>query len=169
MDDELRQEVGSAQPPGGRFSRRAFAGGLAAIAGCATLLAAGHTVVGRGNDAPRAVLGSPQAQHRVSPGASPAASPSASPTAGNQITISNFSFMPAKLSVPAGTEVTWINQDDIPHTVTSNDGKTFASQLLDTGDTFRFRFAEPGTYAYHCALHPFMTAQVIVHAQGATS
>ena len=79
-----------------------------------------------------------------------------------QITIDNFSFAPATLTVPAGTEVTWVNHDDIPHTVVSEDKATFTSRALDTDEKFSFTFSKPGTYTYFCSIHPKMTAQVIV-------
>jgi plastocyanin len=82
--------------------------------------------------------------------------------AGRQITIDNFSFAPATLTVPVGTEVTWVNHDDIPHTVVSEDGVTFKSRALDTDEKFSFTLAKPGTYTYFCSLHPKMTGKVIV-------
>lgn len=83
-------------------------------------------------------------------------------SAGAAVTIENFTFSPDTLTVPVGTEVTWENRDDIPHTVTSDDKTTFASSLLDTGDTFSFTFNEAGTFDYFCSVHPTMTAKVIV-------
>ncbi len=79
-----------------------------------------------------------------------------------QVTIDNFSFTPATLTVPAGTEVTWINHDDIPHTVVSDDKATFKSRALDTDEKFTFKFDKPGTYPYFCSIHPKMTAKIIV-------
>ncbi len=81
---------------------------------------------------------------------------------GQQITIDNFSFAPQTLTVPAGTEVTWVNHDDIPHTVVSEDKTTFKSRALDTDEKFSFTFSKPGTYTYFCSIHPKMTAKVIV-------
>jgi plastocyanin len=92
----------------------------------------------------------------------PAACPVSTPAAGASVTIANFAFDPAEVTVPVGTTVTWTNQDDVPHTVTSDDKKTFGSSGLDTGDTFQFRFTKPGTYGYFCSIHPMMTAKVIV-------
>jgi plastocyanin len=79
-----------------------------------------------------------------------------------QITIDNFSFTPTTLTVAAGTEVTWVNHDDIPHTVVSEDKTTFKSRALDTDEKFSFTFSKPGTYTYFCSIHPKMTAKVIV-------
>ena len=77
--------------------------------------------------------------------------------------IDNFAFTPGATRVKAGTTVTWTNRDDIPHTVDSTDGK-FKSAALDTGDNFRFRFTEPGEYAYFCRMHPKMTGSVVVQS-----
>ena len=86
---------------------------------------------------------------------------SAAPLEVAQIRIENFQFSPATLTVPAGTTVTWTNQDGEEHTVTSST-RAFSSAGLDTHETFSHRFDAPGTYAYFCALHPHMTAQIIV-------
>ena len=83
-------------------------------------------------------------------------------TASAAVIIENFTFSPDTLTVPVGTQVTWENRDDIPHTVTSDDKTTFASTLLDTGDTFSFTFDAAGTFDYFCSVHPMMTAKVIV-------
>ena len=76
-------------------------------------------------------------------------------------TIDNFSFAPKELTVKAGTTVAWTNKDDIPHTVTSDDG-AFASPVMDTDQSFQFTFPSPGRFPYHCKLHPKMTGVVIV-------
>jgi plastocyanin len=81
---------------------------------------------------------------------------------GKEITIDNFSFAPQSLSVSVGTEVTWVNHDDIPHTVVSEDLTTFRSRALDTDEKFSFTFSKAGTYAYFCSIHPKMTAKVVV-------
>lgn len=79
----------------------------------------------------------------------------------NEVKIDNFCFTPQTLTVPAGTKVTWINQDDVPHTVTSDD-KLFVSRALDTDQQFSFTFTAPGTYSYYCSVHPKMTGKVVV-------
>ena len=75
--------------------------------------------------------------------------------------IDSFTFVPARLTVKAGTTVTWRNEDDIPHTVTSA-ARLFKSKALDTDDSFSFIFTEPGIYEYFCSLHPRMTATIVV-------
>jgi plastocyanin len=77
------------------------------------------------------------------------------------ITIRNFSFTPPLLTVPAGTTVTWVNEDDEPHTVVEGD-KLFKSHALDTGDKFSFTFTTPGTFKYSCTIHAHMVGAVVV-------
>jgi plastocyanin len=78
------------------------------------------------------------------------------------VTIDNFSFAPMQLEIGAGTQVTWINKDDVPHTVVSIDHKLFKSRALDTDEKFSFTFTTPGTYEYFCSVHPKMTGKIIV-------
>jgi plastocyanin len=75
--------------------------------------------------------------------------------------IGNFMFDKMTLTVRPGTTVTWVNDDDIPHTVVAKD-LSFRSKALDTGDRFSFTFAKPGQFVYFCSLHPRMTATVVV-------
>ncbi len=77
------------------------------------------------------------------------------------VEIRDMKYAPDALTVAAGTKVTWINKDQMPHTVTDR-GRTFASAALDTGDRYTYTFTTPGEFAYFCALHPFMVARVIV-------
>jgi plastocyanin len=78
-----------------------------------------------------------------------------------EVKIDNYSFMPGDLTVAAGTTVTWVNHDDVPHTVRSMDG-AIKSKALDTDDKFSMTFDKPGTYEYFCSIHPKMTAKVLV-------
>ena len=80
-----------------------------------------------------------------------------------RVSIDNFTFTPAALTIEAGTTVTWTNADDIPHAVADSD-KSFRSKALDTDEHFSFTFRQPGTYAYFCSLHPHMTGRIIVAA-----
>lgn len=77
------------------------------------------------------------------------------------VTIGNFTFGPETLTVKAGTTVTWVNGDDIPHTVVAAD-KSFRSKPLDTDDRFAFTFVKPDAYAYFCSIHPHMTGKIMV-------
>jgi plastocyanin len=99
---------------------------------------------------------SPQSRASVSRSALSAGAPATS-----EVKIDNFSFGPAALTISAGTTVTWINRDDIPHTVVSPD-KVFKSKVLDTDEKFSFTFDKPGEYGYFCSVHPKMTGKVVV-------
>jgi plastocyanin len=93
-------------------------------------------------------------------GTDPEAAPKPGP---QQIVIDNFTFSPAKLTVSVGAQVTWVNHDDVPHTVTSTaKPRALDSGTMDTDDQFAHVFTVPGTYNYFCAVHPHMTAQIIV-------
>ncbi len=97
---------------------------------------------------------------RIRPGL--AMSPGDNSASGVSVKIDNFNFGPATITIPVGTTVTWINNDDVPHVVTSDDNKMFKSKPLDTDDRFSFMFTKPGTYNYYCAIHPKMTAKIVV-------
>ncbi len=79
------------------------------------------------------------------------------------IHVDNFTFTPVETTVAPGTTITWVNDDDIPHTVVATDG-TFKSKALDTEDQFTVTMTEPGEYVYFCSLHPRMTGKIIVKA-----
>jgi len=92
-------------------------------------------------------------------GSSAAASSSAGD--GVAVKIDNFSFAPNPLRVARGSEVTWINHDDIPHNVIAAD-KSFSSPVLDTNEKFTHRFTKSGDCSYFCSLHPKMTGKLVV-------
>jgi plastocyanin len=77
-------------------------------------------------------------------------------------TISNFAFTPQIIKVKKGAKVTWTNQDDIPHTVTSDEGTLLNSNRLNKGDSYDKTFTDVGVYRYHCTPHPGMLGVVIV-------
>ena len=89
--------------------------------------------------------------------------PAAAQAAETEVKIDNFTFAPQRITVKAGTTVTWINEDDIPHAIAAT-GKLFKSKVLDTGDRFSFTFTTAGSYEYFCSLHPHMTANIVVEA-----
>jgi plastocyanin len=89
------------------------------------------------------------------------AAPSAPVQDATAISIANFAFQPASLQVAVGTTVTWTNADSTAHTVTSDTG-AFDSGPLAPGASFSQTFMTPGTYTYHCQIHPFMTATIVV-------
>jgi plastocyanin len=78
-----------------------------------------------------------------------------------EVRIAEHRFAPDTVTVQRGTTVRWVNDDDDPHTVTS-DKEAFASPGMDKREAWTFTFAAPGTYTYHCALHPTMTGTVVV-------
>ena len=80
-----------------------------------------------------------------------------------QIVIDNFTFSPTPLTVKAGTTVTWVNHDDIPHSIVCPALKV-KSHPMDTDESFAYRFDQAGTYDYICGLHPHMHGQVVVAA-----
>jgi plastocyanin len=95
----------------------------------------------------------------------PTNTPSSGAKAAVSITsTSGFAFSPNTLSVKVGTTVTWTNNTSAPHTVTSDGGDpaSFNGSLPGTGATFSFTFTTPGTYKYHCSIHPYMTATITV-------
>jgi plastocyanin len=94
--------------------------------------------------------------------AAPAAAQPAAPTEGaTVIHIANLSFAERAIRVHVGTRVRWVNQDQLQHSVTADNG-AFDSGLIDPGRSYERVFERPGDYAYHCTPHPFMTARVIV-------
>ena len=78
------------------------------------------------------------------------------------IAITNYTFAPGKITVHPGDKVTWTNQDSIPHTATSLDGKSFDSGTIDPNASWSFTFSKPGDYKYRCAIHPDMQGEVDV-------
>jgi len=74
-----------------------------------------------------------------------------------------YGFAPATLTVAKGTSVEWSNTTDAPHTVTSDSGTTLASSMINpSGGSFDFTFTQPGTYTYHCTVHPYMKGTIVV-------
>jgi amicyanin len=94
--------------------------------------------------------------------------PSTTTQAGNAVTIQNFAFSPATITVPGGTTVTWTNQDSMQHDVVNlatgptAQGAYFKSEILQKGGAYSFTFDTPGTYPYFCSIHPSMKGTVIV-------
>ena len=78
-----------------------------------------------------------------------------------EVKIDNFSFSPETLTVVVNTAVTWVNKDDVPHVIASND-RVFKSKGLDTDEKYSYTFTKPGTYAYYCSIHPKMTGKIVV-------
>jgi amicyanin len=93
--------------------------------------------------------------------AAPAPSGGEVPAAASaKVSIANFAFDPATLTIKAGTTVVWTNNDVVAHTVTFTDVAN--SPVLNRGDTFSRTFTAPGTFSYICSIHPFMHGTVVV-------
>jgi nitrite reductase (NO-forming) len=133
-------------------------------------------------------VGSPDAGHDPSshggggttpsptPTPNPAPTPAPAPADGHTISMATFMFSPSVLTVQAGTTVTWVNNEDVEHTVADADAATAADrqfdssgqnegkamQMMKKGDTFAHTFTAAGTYHYKCLVHPFMTGTIVV-------
>jgi plastocyanin len=149
-----------------RTRRVVLAKGVLAVG---VLLLAGCSAP-RPDSQPSVTFGSPGASTPGMPGmtgmpstgGAPTATASA-PVAGEQVSIDNFAFAPATLTVKVGGTVTWTNHDEEPHTVAANDG-TFHSPGMGTGATFSHTFPTAGTFDYVCSIHPMMHGTVVVTA-----
>ena len=99
----------------------------------------------------------------ASPTSSSQATADAQSTATNAVSLQNFAFLPASITVKAGTKVTWTNQDDVNHSVINDmSGTGPASSLFGRDATYSYTFTTAGTYTYHCQPHPYMHGTVIV-------
>ncbi|MBB1157437.1 cupredoxin domain-containing protein [Amycolatopsis dendrobii] len=93
----------------------------------------------------------------------PSSSAATASSTANAVAIKDFAFAPAATTVKKGTTVTWTNQDQDAHTVTSTgSGGPLRSPTLQTGQSYQYTFGAPGTFEYLCTIHPFMTATVTV-------
>ena len=102
-----------------------------------------------------------------------------SETETEKIYVEGIAFSESDLTTQAGTTVTWVNRDDVPHTVTSGRGGeqgipgvksgteaqpdgVFAGDLTEDGTSYSFTFEQPGTYRYYCEIHASMRGRVVV-------
>jgi plastocyanin len=84
--------------------------------------------------------------------------------AANEVSIQGMAFSPATLTITAGTTVNWTNIDGVSHTVTSDTAGLFDSGTISgSNGTYSHLFSTAGTFNYHCAFHPSMTAKVVVN------
>ena len=79
-----------------------------------------------------------------------------------KVSIQNFSFKPAHITIKRGTKVRWINKDTAPHTVTANNPRRFDSGRMSKGQSYFHTFKSAGKKRYHCKIHPHMRASVVV-------
>jgi plastocyanin len=106
----------------------------------------------------------PPAQQAPAPQAPPAApAPAAVAPQGQAVAVSiaKFAFAPATITISAGQSITWTNTDPVDHTTTS-DTQVWDSGSLGQNANFTTTFSQPGTYAYHCTIHPFIRGTVVV-------
>jgi len=93
--------------------------------------------------------------------APPPACPPESAGAAGDLLVQNFLFCPVTVNVARGSELRWINRDQVPHTV-SADGDVFDTGNFGRDEPRSIRFDTPGTFTYFCRLHPFMRGTVVV-------
>jgi plastocyanin len=141
-----------------------WAVGVLLLAGCSSSRPAAQPSVTFGSGASGTpgmpgMSGMPAMTGAPSGTASATGSPAA--VAGDQVTIDNFAFSPATLTVKTGSTVTWTNRDEEPHTVAATDG-SFHSPGMGTGATFTHTFATAGKFDYVCSIHPSMHGTVVV-------
>jgi plastocyanin len=144
-----------------RLSTELVLTGVTAIAAAAIMAGCGGPVTAGAAPAPTPVR-SEQSMPGMAMGSGSGAAPAQdAPVATNTVSIQDFAFSPAIVTIKAGTTVTWTNRDQDPHTVTAMSGP-FHSSTLDTGQSFQHTFTTPGHFDYLCTIHPFMTATVVV-------
>jgi plastocyanin len=90
------------------------------------------------------------------------------PAGATTVRIVNLAFDPAQITIATGTAVSWVNEDSVPHTVTSTDG-TFDSGIFDPGANFTWTFDQSGSFPYACQLHPQMRGTVIAEGEAVAS
>ena len=140
------------------------------VVGALLLAACGSNNPGARAAAPTTVVQAPAVTPTPTLTPTPTIAPSAqTPVSGStqMLMIMNdsngsFGFNPSTLTIRVGTTVIWKNVSSAPHTVTSDDGQTFDSGNIAVGGTFRFTFRNAGTFSYHCNIHPYMRARIVV-------
>lgn len=80
-----------------------------------------------------------------------------------QVGIDNFTFSPAILAATAGTTITWVNHDDIPHSIVCP-ALGLKSRAMDTDQSFSCRLDQVGSFEYFCGIHPQMKGKLVVSA-----
>lgn len=78
------------------------------------------------------------------------------------VEIKGFAFNPETVTIPKGATIIWTNSDSASHTIVSDDGNEISSNSFSKGETFAHTFNTPGTYNYHCGIHPSMKGKIIV-------
>lgn len=76
------------------------------------------------------------------------------------VSIVDFAFKPATVTIGAGSKVVFSNTSGRAHTATRKG--SFSTGRIKAGKSASIRFAKRGTYAYHCTIHPFMHGKIVV-------
>jgi plastocyanin len=98
------------------------------------------------------------------PAAAPQAQPGPAPAAGRDTVraeVQDFLFQPGRVEIAAGTTVIWVNNGQVAHTVTAEDG-SFESGSIEPGQSKSITFSRPGNFPFHCTPHPFMRGLIVV-------
>ena len=98
---------------------------------------------------------------------SSSSSSTASGSAGNgqsakAVTIKDYTFKPATITVPVGTTVDFTNQDSTAHTATSKESGAFDTEAIQPGKSGSVTLEKAGTFTYYCVFHPFMKGTIVV-------
>ena len=139
-----------AREPSDRWGSSARISPVAVLAACVTLALGGGVVIGCGGG-----------EEPTTAAAETTTTEETSAQETDAIEISDFKFDPEPVAVDTGTEISWTNGDQAPHTATADDS-SFDTGTLDRGDDATVKFDEPGTYSYYCRFHPFMKGTVEV-------
>lgn len=91
----------------------------------------------------------------------PSPGPVTSTSNQNSVSVQNYAFSPASLTIQKGANVTWKNDDSVQHTIVS-DTQAFTSPTLNKGDVYTFQFNNTGTFPYHCSIHTYMIGTITV-------
>lgn len=150
-----------------RSSRSAGIARLAALAATLAALALAGCGGDSGSDTTQAA-GAPESSEGSPAGSQPSENAPASSgeaVRSEKVVISDFSYQPETVTIQAGGKVIWQNEDSIEHTATLDDG-SFTTGPLAEGKLKSETFKTPGTYAYHCEIHPQMKGTVEVVEAG---
>ena len=79
----------------------------------------------------------------------------------NDVRIIGMKFEPSDIMINPGDTVTWVNSDDLPHTVTEDTG-AWTSGKIEAGQAFSRQFCDTGALSYHCQIHPAMKGIVSI-------
>ncbi len=138
---------------------------LAAIA--PLILFAAQTVYARGATKAHHHKHPKHASGKATPSRRSAANSTARRSSDPGVTIADFLFSPGTITIHVGDTIVWSNNGPSSHTATANNG-SFDTGVLAKGKSASVTFHTPGTFAYHCTIHPFMHGAVVVQAASTT-